>query len=196
MRTWNSGWQRTSLPGVYVRGDACRIRVRITDRRSGRRQEANRIIHNVTSVDAAERRQSLRSELEARLREPPRRRVAEFGRYWLAIKRAVIDPGTYERYKAALEDHAFECFGRMGFAELRGLHVQNWINEELARQRLSRLDRQGLVPRFSYDGAGRHRGSGPLVKRTQLLSPLRSQKCPPVRWPFSVKRVSIDPLRQ
>jgi integrase len=75
---------------------------------------------------------TLRRDLEARFREAARNRVVEFGRYWLQIKKAAIDPGTYDRYEAALEDHAFKEFGRMEFRDVRGLHVQNWINQELA----------------------------------------------------------------
>lgn len=132
MASWNSEWRRTSSPGVYVCGETYRVRVRVTDPRSGRRREANRIVRDASLEDAAERRRSLRNELEARLKEPPRRRVADFGRYWLNMKRAAIDPGTYERYEAALEDHAFAYFGRIEFRDLRALHVQNWINAELA----------------------------------------------------------------
>ena len=76
---------------------------------------------------------AMRRELEERLRRPPRSRVVDFGRQWLAVKKSAIDPGTYDRYEAALEDHAFKCFGRMPFTDLRGLHVQSWISVELAR---------------------------------------------------------------
>jgi hypothetical protein len=30
--------------------------------------------------------------------QPPRRRVFEFGRYWLSIKKLVVDAGTNARY--------------------------------------------------------------------------------------------------
>ena len=131
MRNWNVGWERTQWPGVYVRGGDCRIRARVVDPKSGRLREANRILRGVTAEQAVQQRSSMREELEAKLREPPRRRVDEFGRYWLGVKKAAIDPGTYERYKAALEDHAFKSLGRVQFEDLRGLHIQEWINKEL-----------------------------------------------------------------
>jgi integrase len=131
MRNWNLGWERTQWTGVYVRGDACRIRARVVDPRSGRLREANRILRGVAPEQALDQRQAMREGLEAKLREPPRRRVDEFGRYWLGIKKAAIDPGTYERYKAALEDDAFKSLGRIQFEDLRGLQIQEWINKEL-----------------------------------------------------------------
>jgi hypothetical protein len=83
--------------------------------------------------EAIERRHLLRQELQERLKDLPRTRVVDFGRDWLGVKRKTIDPGTYERYEAALEDHAFKAFGRMEFIDLRGLHVQSWINDEIVR---------------------------------------------------------------
>jgi hypothetical protein len=83
--------------------------------------------------EAIERRGLLRQELSERLKDLPRTRVRDFGVYWLGIKRKTLDPGTYERYEAALEDHAFKTFGRMEFIDLRCLHVQGWINDELAK---------------------------------------------------------------
>jgi hypothetical protein len=64
MRNWNLGWERTQWPGVYVRGDACRIRARVVDPRSGRLREANRIVHGVTPEQALVQRQTMREELE------------------------------------------------------------------------------------------------------------------------------------
>src|SRR6185503_17059557 len=131
MQSWNRGWERTQWPGVYVRGDLYRVRVRAVDPRSGRLRERNRIVRGIAPAEIAERRLAMRDELMAILREPPRRRVDEFGRYWLSVKRTALDPGTVERYEAALEDHAFKKLGRILFEDLRGLHIQNSINEEL-----------------------------------------------------------------
>jgi integrase len=75
----------------------------------------------------------LGDELEQQVREPPRQRVAEFGRYWLRVKAPVLDPGTHARYRAALEDHAFKYIGRIDMRELRTMQVQEWINRELGR---------------------------------------------------------------
>jgi hypothetical protein len=94
MRNWNLGWKRTQWPGVYVRGDACRIRARVVAPRSGRLREANRILRDVPLESAVDRRRSLRQELQDRLKDLPRTRVVDFGRYWLGIKKKTIDPGT------------------------------------------------------------------------------------------------------
>lgn len=132
METWNSGWQRTQWPGIYVCGDAVRIRARVVDPRSGRLREVNRILNHVAPEDAVEQRRLLQEELRARLHDPPKKNVVEFGRYWLGVKRAVVDAGTYARYEDALENHAFERLGRLDFRELRSIHIQDWINRELA----------------------------------------------------------------
>jgi hypothetical protein len=59
MGSWNSEWRRTGCTGVYVRGGAYRIRVRITEPMSGHRREANRVIRSATLEQAAERRRLL-----------------------------------------------------------------------------------------------------------------------------------------
>src|SRR5262249_54730079 len=129
----NAGWQLTSRPGIYVGARAFRIRVRAVDRLSGRLLEANRIARNVTLEDAEVLRDSMRDELLSRSQQPPRRTVEEFGRHWLGMKRTVLDAGTYERYEAALEDHAFHSFGRVDLRELGSMRVQEWIHSELGR---------------------------------------------------------------
>ena len=78
------------------------------------------------------KRSALRAQLAVDL-ERPRRRVAEFGRAWLDIKRPVIDPGTYARYADALERHVFPALGRLDLAEARAMDVQGWVNDELVR---------------------------------------------------------------
>jgi hypothetical protein len=123
MGSWNLRWERTAWPGIYVCGDHCRVRARVVDPRSGRLREVNRILRDTPLESALERRSSLRQELQDLLKDLPRTRVVDFGRYWLGIKEKTIDPGTYERYEAALESHAFKAFGRMEFADLRSMHV-------------------------------------------------------------------------
>jgi integrase len=132
MKTWNSGWQQTQWRGVYVSGDAVRIRARVVDPRSGRMREVNRILSHLAPEDAVEERRKLQEELRGRLHDPPKQNVIEFGRYWLGVKRAIVDAGTYARYEDALENHAFERLGRLNFRELRSIYVQDWINRELA----------------------------------------------------------------
>lgn len=131
MASWNLRWERTAWPGIYTCGDHCRVRVRVIDPRSGRLREVNRILRDVPLESALDRRQSLRQELQDRLKDLPRTRVVDFGRYWLGIKRKTIDPGTYERYEAALESHAFNvcravfCRERRAFATERArFHVE------------------------------------------------------------------------
>src|SRR5207253_8219504 len=91
MSIWNSGWQRTSAPGIYSSGTSWRIRVRRFDPRTGHRIEKNRIVADVPLDDARALRERLQDELAEQVQEPPRRRVMEFGRYWLKVKRPVID---------------------------------------------------------------------------------------------------------
>jgi hypothetical protein len=105
MKTWNSGWQRTQWPGVYACGDAVRIRVRVVDPRSGRMREVDRILSHVAPADAVERRRQLQDELRGQLHEPPKQKVIEFARYWLGVKRSIVDAGTHARYEDALENH-------------------------------------------------------------------------------------------
>jgi len=76
---------------------------------------------------------SLRGELEEQMREPPRQRVAEFGRCWLTLKKGLVDPSTHARYEDALEEHVFKHLGRIDLRELRTMQVQEWINAEIHR---------------------------------------------------------------
>jgi integrase len=131
MSSWNSGWQRASSPGIYSSGGSWRIRIRAVDRKTGRLRERNRILEGVSFDEAQAVRESLRGELREQMREPERDKLEEFARYWLKVKRPLIDPGTYERYEAALEDHAFKRLGRVSLRDLRTMQVQEWINAEL-----------------------------------------------------------------
>jgi integrase len=133
MSSWNTNWLRTEQAGIYKSGDAWRVRVRLRDPRSGRLRETNKIFRGLAPEDAQGRRDTLREELARRLQEPPWRTVEEFGRYWLALKKPLIDPGTYDRYRGGLEDHAFKQLGRIDFEELRSLQVQEWVNDEIRR---------------------------------------------------------------
>jgi integrase len=133
MSSWNSGWERTGSPGTYASGTSLRIRVRMVDPRTGHLRERNRILTGVSQDDAQALRVSLREELAQAVCEPPRRRVGEFGRYWLRLKRPLIDPGTYARYASAIEDHALKWLGRVDLCELRAMQIQEWIEGELRR---------------------------------------------------------------
>src|SRR5437868_10792291 len=134
MSNWRTGWRRTVAAGVYSsRSGSWRIRVRKTDPRTGARLERNRIVEGASLDEARRIRMNLVHELEQQVREPPRQRVAEFGRYWLSVKAPVIDAGTHARYRGALEDHAFKYLGRTYVRELRTMQVQEWINHELGR---------------------------------------------------------------
>jgi hypothetical protein len=133
MPSWSTNWARTEHPGIYAAENAHRVRVRLLDPRSGRLREANRVFVGLTPAEAGERRSAVRDELAKRLVDPPRRTVEEFGRYWLAEKRPLIDPGTYDRYRSAVEQHAMAWLGRTDLQELRSMQVQEWINCELRR---------------------------------------------------------------
>jgi len=131
--TWNWGWKPTTRPGIYAGADGFRIRVRAVDRLSGRLLEANRIAREVTLEDAEMLRRSMRDALLSRTMDPAQRTVKEFGLYWLEVKRGIVDPGTLERYEAALKDHAFHSLGRVDLRDLGSMRVQEWINAELKR---------------------------------------------------------------
>jgi integrase len=107
--------------------------VRAVDPRSGRLRERNRLLDAGSIDDARALQDSLRAELRWELSEHPRQLVEEFGRYWLRLKKPLIDPGTYARYESALQDHAFQYLGRIDIGELRSMQVQEWINAEFRR---------------------------------------------------------------
>jgi hypothetical protein len=75
-------------------------------------REVNRVLNHVAPEDAVELRGPLREEMRARLHDPLKQSVVEFGRYGLGVKRIVVDAGTYARYEDALENHVFERLGR------------------------------------------------------------------------------------
>ena len=57
--------------------------------------------------------------------------MQDFGRYWLGLKKPLIDPATHARYEDALDNHAFKFLGRIDLRELRPMQIQEWINGEL-----------------------------------------------------------------
>jgi len=134
MPSWDSGWIRTRASGIYRAGTLWRIRVRAAEPRTRRLREMNRILNGAASLDEARaRRALLRRELEQQLEDPPKRRVEEFGRHWLDLKKRTLDPASHARYRSALEDHLFKSVGRIDFRELRPTDIQAWINSELGR---------------------------------------------------------------
>ena len=131
MKSWNKGWLRTTLPGVYEsEGDpgTYRVRVRVLDLETGKLREANRIQPGITLVVADKMRDGLRLALRERV---ARRKVADFANDWLANKTPLLEPHTASRYNDALNDHALMKLGHLQFDRLRSMHVQNWVNWEL-----------------------------------------------------------------
>src|SRR5260370_32901557 len=57
-------------------------------------REVNRVLNHVAPEDAFEKRHLLQEELRARLHDPLKQNVIEFGRYWLGVKRAIVDVGA------------------------------------------------------------------------------------------------------
>jgi len=133
MTSWNTGWQRTDLPGIYSLDGCWRIRARVSDARTGRLLERNRIFSGIGLAEAEAIRQSMRTELERQVPPVSVHSIQDFGRRWLEIKQPLIDAGTHARHQSALEDHAFRRLGRIHLRELRLMDVQGWINFEICR---------------------------------------------------------------
>lgn len=142
--------EKTQYAGVERIGtNHYRVRARVTDPRTGKRRERDRLFEGT-----AKEADAFRAKLEEQLLEedvrarapattgslPKRPTLIDFAPFWLATKKEKkLDPRTLAGYADALEHHIlphrFEdgtVFGSIYFDALRAADVQCWVNAKLA----------------------------------------------------------------
>lgn len=128
--TWMKGCTKTRYAGIFRTKKGYRVRVRAMDPRTGTLKEANREYEGVDLKEALIRQAQMRDEIQSGGVTAERLRVGEYAKLWIESKAPTVDPGTAERYAAALEDHVLPALGLYFYDQLTTLDVQKWVNAE------------------------------------------------------------------
>lgn len=128
----------TRYPGVTrIAEGVFRVRGSVTDPRTGRRLEVDRVLHNTSAKNAALKKAALLAEERDKHAERSvvRMRVGDYARSWLRRKlaREEIGPETGDVYAAALEDHILPALGDYFYDSLTEADIQRWIDESLEK---------------------------------------------------------------
>jgi integrase len=128
--TWMQGCTKTRYAGIFKTKSGYRVRVRAMDPRTGTLREANREYNGVDLHQALLNQTRVREEIRSGSIAAERLRVGEYAKHWIESKAPTVDPGTAERYAAALEDHVLPALGILFYDQLTALDVQKWVNAE------------------------------------------------------------------
>jgi integrase len=128
--TWMQGCTKTRYAGIFKTKSGYRVRVRAMDPRTGTLKEANREYNGVDLRQALLNQTQMRDEIQSGSTVAARLRVGEYAKHWIESKAPTVDPGTAERYAAALEDHVLPALGLLFYDQLTALDVQKWVNAE------------------------------------------------------------------
>ena len=124
----------TKYPGVHrIANKTYRIRGRVTDPRTGKPKELDRILQNVTEMQAATQRAEALEALRLTC-EPPslqRKRVGEYAQSWMKSKVLKIDSVTADKYAECLEKHILPTLGDFYYDMLTKRIVQEWVDRHL-----------------------------------------------------------------
>ena len=126
--TWTEGCMKTRYPGIFKTKDGYRVRVRAMNPRTGTLKEANREIAGIDLRQAVVHQHEMRETIRSGGVTAARLRVGEYAKFWLESKAPTVDPGTAERYAAALDDHILPALGLFYYDQLTTLDVQKWAN--------------------------------------------------------------------
>lgn len=128
--TWMQGCTKTRYAGIFKTKSGYRVRVRAMDPRTGTMKEANREYEGVDLRQALLNQTQMRDKIRSGSIAAERLRVGEYAKHWIESKAPTVDPGTAERYAAALDDHILPTLGLFFFDQLTALDVQRWVNAE------------------------------------------------------------------
>jgi integrase len=128
--TWMQGCTKTRYAGIFKTKSGYRVRVRAMDPRTGTLKEANREYDGIDVRQAILNQTQMRKEIQSGSIAAERLRVGEYAKHWIESKAPTVDPGTAERYAAALEDHVLPALGLLFYDQLTTLDVQKWVNAE------------------------------------------------------------------
>lgn len=125
--------ERTRYPGVHKLGSKrYRVRGKITDPRTGKKKEVDRVLKNVTLQQAAHKRAELLEELRHQVAPPRKRmRVGEYAQSWMRSKALKIDQTTAKGYATALDLHILPTLGDFYYDQLTSQDVQEWVDAQL-----------------------------------------------------------------
>jgi integrase len=126
--TWMQGCTKTRYAGIFKTPSGYRVRVRAMDPRTGTLKEGNREYEGIDLREALLQQTRMRDEITKGGVSAQRLRVGEFAKHWIESKAPTVDPGTAERYAAALDDHVLPALGLFFFDQLTALDVQKWVN--------------------------------------------------------------------
>jgi integrase len=122
------GCTKTRYAGIFKTPSGYRVRVRAMDPRTGTLKEGNREYEGIDLREAVLQQTRMRDEIIKGGVSAQRLRVGEFAKHWIESKAPTVDPGTAERYAAALDDHVLPALGLFFFDQLTALDVQKWVN--------------------------------------------------------------------
>jgi len=122
------GCTKTRYAGIFKTPSSYRVRVRAMDPRTGTLKEGNREYEDIDLREALLKQAQMRDEITTGGVAAQRLRVGEFAKHWIESKGPTVDPGTADRYAAALDDHVLPALGLFFYDQLTTLDVQKWVN--------------------------------------------------------------------
>lgn len=123
----------TNYPGVFRAGaNTFLLRVKVTDPRTGKSRQRERVIEGLASASAAAaRREELRQELlQSAHVESLRMRLRDYARSWLRGKRRSLKISTLERYATALDLHILPMLGEYFVDAISPRDVLAWRDRQ------------------------------------------------------------------
>ncbi len=114
---------------IHIGGKDYVIRTTTTDRRTGRKKEAERILRGVNINEAVRQRALLTGELQQASEPTKRQRVGEFARSWMASRALRLDATTAKTYAKALDDRILPALGDYYYDTLTTRDVQAWVDD-------------------------------------------------------------------
>lgn len=122
----------TQYPGVFrIENKVFRVRGKVTDQRTGRKKEVDRILRNVTARQAAVARTELIENERAKQPKTRRTKVGEFAQSWMKSKTLKLSASAAITYADALDDHILPAFGDWFYDAVTTLDVQEWVDDWL-----------------------------------------------------------------
>jgi len=124
----------TKYPGVYrIANKTYRIRGKVLNPRTGKPKEVDRILENVTELQAATQRAELLGDLRsiAELPAVQRLRIGEYALLWMKSKALKIDSDTAKKYAEYLEKNILPTFGNLYYDMLTKRDVIDWVDRHL-----------------------------------------------------------------
>lgn len=122
----------TKYPGVSrIASKTYQVRGKVIDPRTGKPKEVDRVLDNVTLLQAVRIRAELLDELrhKSSALQVKRLRVGEYAQLWMRTKVGKIDPQTASRYANALDQHILPVLGDLYYDVLTQRDVQEWVDQ-------------------------------------------------------------------